>query len=99
MRIFLILVATFLLAGPLYAASNQGTGRVQGFSCDVNTRKCTCSGIWSGADCEAMKKNCKDKTNPAGCNLSEGWCVCDMALRPGAKSVAPIDASKTLLSQ
>ena len=91
MKIFLILIATFLTIGPVHAASNQRPAGM-GFQCDVNTKRCTCSGIWDGADCEAMKKNCKDKINPAGCNASEGWCICVMALkRPVPKNVVPLE--------
>jgi len=39
-------------------ASRQIGGSGLGFSCDVNTQKCRCDGVETGADCVAMKKNC-----------------------------------------
>lgn len=74
------------------AARNQG-GSGLGFSCDVNTRKCVCDGIWEGADCQAMKKNC-DLTKPTACTINPPYeCSCAMAKaspRPKVKIQTPL---------
>jgi hypothetical protein len=99
MRRIVAILALFILSATAQAASNLGSGGL-GFSCDVNTRKCTCSGVWDGADCEAMKKNCKDKTTPAGCNASEGWCICNMAIKTHKNlNVVPLDKNKVVQPQ
>lgn len=47
-----------------------------------------------------MKKNCKDKATPAGCNASEGWCICNMAIKQPLKNLTvPLDKSQTLTPQ
>lgn len=79
-----IRVKTLFLAAVLavsataaYAAVSQGGSTGANFSCDVNTGDCSCTGAWEGADCQAMKKNCKEPKNyncnstpPLGCSCS-----------------------------
>ena len=64
-------------APPVSAAANTGGGASgMGFTCDVNTNKCICTGTWDGADCKAMAKNCRDEGHvcrekngvPTGCD-------------------------------
>ena len=50
------LAALVVAPATAQAAMNQGGGL--GFSCDVNTTVCDCTGSWEGADCQAMSKNC-----------------------------------------
>jgi hypothetical protein len=65
------------LATPLLAAQNTGGGPAgTNFACDVNTLKCTCTGVPEGADCKAMGKNCKVGTFM---QCSGGTCTCTMA--------------------
>jgi hypothetical protein len=76
--------------GTAQAAQNRG-GAGFGFSCDVNTKKCTCSGIWEGADCQAMKKNC-DLSRPTACTIYPPYeCSCTLAktIRRPNTSVRP----------
>jgi hypothetical protein len=47
-----------VLSGDAMAANQQIGGGGLGFSCDVNTQRCECSGVETGADCQGMKKNC-----------------------------------------
>lgn len=72
------------------AASNRGGTRLS-FNCDVNTRKCKCDGIWEGADCQAMKKNC-DLTKPTACTIEPPHeCSCTLAktIKRPKKDVRP----------
>jgi hypothetical protein len=69
-----------------------------GFSCDVNTKQCSCTGTYDGADCTAMKANCDSKCdNDDGskcykieCNAT--GCSCKMARTepPASAGGAPI---------
>jgi hypothetical protein len=64
-------------ATSLLAAQNTGGGPAgTNFACDVNTLKCTCTGVPEGADCKAMGKNCKAGTFIV---CSGGTCSCTMA--------------------
>ena len=59
--VLLFIIAAQALAWPVgssLGASRQIGGSGLGFSCDVNTQKCECQGVETGADCVAMKKNC-----------------------------------------
>lgn len=72
--------ASIAAVGAAQAASNSGRPGLS-FSCDVNTKKCTCSGIWEGADCQAMKKNC-DMTKPNFCTILPPYeCSCTLAAK------------------
>lgn len=82
-----ILVGLFLVAGASPAAAKMN------FSCNVNTLTCGCAGPLKGADCQAMKKNCKAGGAITCTTLPSGntYCTCGMAaltVSPGgAKSV------------
>jgi hypothetical protein len=94
---FIAVFTIFASLSTAQAASNLGGGSF-GFSCDVNTQKCECKGVETGADCEGMKKNCG--TNRVICwdNTTTGpMCVCNMAMKkripsnvaPTLKQIAP----------
>lgn len=48
MRLALTMLALLILAINARAAANIGRAGGMAFSCDVNTRKCTFSGVWDG---------------------------------------------------
>ncbi len=89
MRLLFAALVIFASVSAAQAASRQPGGGGLGFSCDVNTQKCECAGVETGADCAAMKKNCG--TNNLSCfkNLQyKDICVCNMAMKkrlPGTK--------------
>jgi hypothetical protein len=57
--LFIVVAETVVLpAVPSWSASRQIGGTGLGFSCDVDTQKCECKGVETGADCVGMKKNC-----------------------------------------
>jgi len=67
------------------------------FSCDVNTKTCTCTGVPEGADCTAMRKNCANTCTGGQCTifkcaLDHSSCECTMAL----KRVNPIIRAPTV---
>src|ERR1700742_864627 len=77
----LLLIAA---AAPAFAAANFGSN----FNCDVNTRKCTCTGDWLGADCKKMAKNCDGSGHgchlapngtPIGCDCTLGFSAAPMS--------------------
>lgn len=76
MRMFLLIAAFAIAATAAQVLTGQGGGGGAGFSCDVNNLRCSCTGKEDGADCQAMKKNCK---GPLACDSSE--CVCVMAMK------------------
>ena len=84
MRAFgIALLALIALIAAAQTAPNTGsspTGSLD-FKCNVLTRKCSCKGIWEGADCQAMKKNC---------DLSKGW-VC--SINPPHRCTCTLSAS------
>jgi hypothetical protein len=96
---FIAVFTIFASLGAAQAASNLGGGSF-GFSCDVNTRQCKCSGIESGADCQAMKQNCT-KGVDLNCFRDTEYkpiCICNMArirkqvpsnIAPTLKEMAP----------
>lgn len=79
------------------SARAAGSSRL-GFSCDVNTTQCTCTGARDGADCKAMRKNCDTKCDAGSsgeCTVLEctgSGCSCKMARtgRPTSSSGADI---------
>lgn len=76
------LFALVLLGGvqTASAADNGAFSHGTNFSCDVNTRQCTCSGIWEGADCQAMARNC-DTSAPIlhFCHIAPPYsCTCTL---------------------
>lgn len=88
MRSLIAALAILVSIAGVHAASNIGGPRL-GFNCDVNTRKCTCEGIWEGADCQAMKKNC-DLTKPTFCSINPPHeCSCTLAKTTGPKPPRP----------
>jgi hypothetical protein len=75
MRALFLAISLLLFSGAAVSAAM--------FSCDVNRRECTCEGVWEGADCQAMKKNCKAGRDPAqGCwpGFGAAGCRCTMAM-------------------
>lgn len=81
MKILLIILAITASVSIAEAASNLGGGAL-GFSCNVNTQKCECEGIETGADCQAMKKNCGSNALSCFKNLQyKDICICNMAAR------------------
>lgn len=64
----LLFLAASMAGHAALALTSGGQGSGNSFSCDVNTRQCTCSGIWEGADCQAMANNC-NLTGPV-----RHWC-------------------------
>lgn len=93
-RLVILIAALVVFAslGPGRAASNLG-GSGFGFSCDVNTQQCRCDGVETGADCQAMKKNCG--SNPLNCFKDLNYkdiCICTMGLKkrlPNLNNAAP----------
>ena len=86
-QIVLVLVGLIFAgsaATPVIAAEIGLGGPGLGFSCDVDTRVCKCKGTWSGADCQAMKKNCAS-SGPFGssikCPKGANYCTCTLAKR------------------
>ena len=90
MRIGVFLfAAAFLVFAPTAQALTTGAAGTN-FSCDVNTRKCECKGVETGADCTAMAKNCQGKLRCYGEPGEPKWCACDMARKVRApKNVVP----------
>ena len=89
---FVLAIATAGLGFAMNAeAAMIGVGGSAGFSCDVNTKKCTCMGVPEGEDCKAVVKNCTNSgttgtTTFFPCKLDHSSCECTMALtsrRPG----------------
>ena len=86
-------------------ALSGGTGAArQKFSCDVNTQNCTCEGVETGADCQAMKKNCG--TNKMACidpityPGQKAHCMCTMGRKAQLlKKTAPLDDAITVTPQ
>lgn len=80
-----IAAAAALLAAVGSAAARQPMGGASpAFSCDVNSRVCTCQGVYDGADCRAMRQNCEgwDPKTGTGTVILEcagGTCTCKMA--------------------
>jgi len=69
-----------------------GQGSGPGFSCDVNTGYCECSGSWDGADCKGMFPNCKVKDSSDGTiwHMCEGGkCKCRMFRATSPQKVTP----------
>ena len=103
MRAFSIIFAALL---PIfaYAATPGGFGGGSSggmnFSCDVNLGVCDCKGVWDGADCKAMRKNCgKNKDDWHSCWGREGTknppaCRCTMA-KSGKTTPKPIPLPNT----
>ena len=101
MRLFIpVLTIIFASCASVQAASNQGSGGgILGFSCDVNTMTCKCTGDIRGADCEAMRDNC---VSVEGIVISCSGQNCTCRLKPRAIMKAPPAAGqkgKTLLSK
>jgi len=74
MRALFLAISLLLLSGAAASATM--------FSCDVNRQECKCDGIWGGADCQAMKKNCRDGGSGYNCYTEPGHppgCWCSMA--------------------
>jgi hypothetical protein len=78
MRLMIVLVVILTSNGWGQAASNSNLGGGGlGFSCDVNTMRCTCVGDILGADCQAMKRNCDSSKGPiVSCPTGVGSCGC-----------------------
>lgn len=70
--IVLILAGLFLMTG-----SSPSAALKLNFDCNVMEGTCECKGVWEGADCKAMRKNCKKGTTKKCDGLG---CSCDMAL-------------------
>jgi hypothetical protein len=89
-RIVLFTILFAATASGTQAAINSGGGpRGAGFTCDVNTRECTCTGTWEGADCQGMKKNCQGSIYKICLEKPEAFCTCTMAITrrpPSARS-------------
>jgi hypothetical protein len=80
------------------AAPNTGSGpRGRGFSCDVNTNQCKCDGIWEGADCKAMQKNC-DLSKPTACTIYPPHeCTCTFkSLKRPPMTIRPVTPPATV---
>jgi hypothetical protein len=79
---FVAVLAIFAWLCPAQAASNLGGGSL-GFECDADRQKCECKGISTGADCQAMAKNCGK--NKIGCieppESPVYKCFCDMGMK------------------
>jgi hypothetical protein len=76
-RLLIPMALALACAAPQGNAASTGLGGTStGFICDINTRTCKCDGIWEGADCQAMKKNCRyDDWEQC---LGDSWCKCTM---------------------
>lgn len=86
-----VILAALVLAVPapaVLAAQAGGGSGSQGFSCDVNTMKCTCKGDFFGADCKAMLKNCLPYPTKVDCNPPIS-CTCRMAIEAPPPSPSP----------
>lgn len=86
---FSMLAIVALAASALTLTSSQSDARQGssspaglGFNCDVNTRSCTCTGTYDGADCRAMASNCINECEGQGdCKLiscGASGCECKM---------------------
>jgi hypothetical protein len=104
-RCLIMMTAAMAAIAALSAASMAANQQIGGgglsFSCDVNTQRCECSGVETGADCQGMKKNCG--SNRTYCITStesptgKAYCFCTMGRHvkvPG--KLAPADKAKTL---
>lgn len=86
------LLAIVLPGPPLLALTNNGGGGAANFRCDVNSRQCTCSGTWEGADCQAMARNC-DLTGSVRhwCHLgTPPTCACNMLRTTPTRPLRPV---------
>jgi hypothetical protein len=85
------LFAAFVIAATAaQAETKQGGSQGLGFSCDVNTGVCECTGSLEGADCKGMLPNCK-VTRPDGTIWTlceDGKCKCKM-FRQAPKAKGP----------
>jgi hypothetical protein len=94
MRLFCVTLMILASLSTAHAAGKQSSSNF-GFSCDVNTQKCECTGVETGADCQAMKKNCS--SDPLNCFKDINYksiCICTMASKTGAPRVPSIVGPK-----
>lgn len=91
MRLFFaaFIVLTSLAAAQAASPIGPGSGAA-GFSCDVNTNKCTCVGAEDGADCRAMDKNCAPD-RPKYCTPNGCTCI----LGRTSKGKTPVSGPNT----
>lgn len=95
----LLIVAALLWASGVAPASSAPIRIFGGlsFTCDVNTTKCRCEGDWEGADCQAMKKNCKGDIYDICLESPEQYCTCTMAsVRAPIRNFTPISPPTSL---
>lgn len=96
-KVVLALFVAVLMPDPSEAATRKLQGSSLGFSCDVNTNQCTCTGTWDGADCKAM--NDKVCAGDSGVLCSPVGCTCKMRLTAVPKpriDRVPIGGTKKL---
>lgn len=78
--------ALTLTVSPTDARQGSTSPTGLGFNCDVNTRSCTCTGTYDGADCRAMAGNCINECEGQGdCKLiSCGATGCECKMKAAA---------------
>jgi len=78
-------------ATPVVAAKIGGSGSGLNFSCDVTDNICECKGVWEGADCQEMKKNCKKGKQSICWTSPIKKCTCNMKLqKPSSTRIPPV---------
>lgn len=89
----LILAGSWTAARAVSGSTPGGGGGAPGtnFTCDVNKGTCKCDGVWEGADCRAMAKNCRGGSQASHACHEDQWCICQMY-----KTGGPADKSGKL---
>lgn len=78
-KLSLLAVGLFVLGLSVSGAD----ARRLSFQCDVNANTCKCDGVYDGADCKAMARNCKNTCTGGGTcqsmSCKDNVCTCTMS--------------------